>query len=70
MTTTVRGMASYFVWLNRSKESIVLDLKSERGLAVLKELVSRADVLVQNLAPGAIERLGLGADDALALTRG
>ena len=63
----VRGMASYFVWLNRSKESIVLDLKSEEGLVVLKELVSRADVLVQNLAPGAIERLGLGADAALAL---
>ena len=64
---SVRGMASYFVWLNRSKESIVLDLKSDRGRAVLKELVSRADVLVQNLAPGAIERLGLGPDAALAL---
>lgn len=63
----VRGMASYFVWLNRSKESIVLDLKSGSGRAVLQKLVSQADVLVQNLAPGAIERLGLGADDALAL---
>lgn len=65
--TKVHGMASYFVWLNRSKESIVLDLKSEHGLAVLRKLVSDADVLVQNLAPGAVERMGLGADDALAL---
>ena len=64
---SVHGMASYFVWLNRSKESIVLDLKSEPGLTVLKELVARADVLVQNLAPGAIERLGLGPDAALEL---
>ena len=63
----VRGMSSYFVWLNRNKESIVLDLKSDAGLAVLHELVSRADVLVQNLAPGAVERLGVGPDDALAM---
>ncbi|NMR31618.1 CaiB/BaiF CoA transferase family protein [Crystallibacter degradans] len=63
----VDGMASYFVWLNRSKESIVLDLKSESGLAVLRKLVEQADVLVQNLAPGAVERLGLGPDEALAL---
>lgn len=63
----VSGMSSYFVWLNRGKESIVLDLKSSAGMGVLRELVSRADVLVQNLAPGAIERLGLGPDDALAL---
>ncbi|MFJ6535209.1 CaiB/BaiF CoA transferase family protein [Paenarthrobacter sp. NPDC091711] len=65
--TKVDGMSSYFVWLNRGKESVVLDLKSEDGLAVLKELVSSADVLVQNLAPGAVERLGFGPDDALAL---
>ena len=65
--TKVNGMASYFVWLNRSKESIVLDLKSDHGLAVLRALVSTADVLVQNLAPGAVERLGLGPDEALAL---
>lgn len=65
--TKVNGMASYFVWLNRSKESIVLDLKSEEGIGVLKKLVGKADVLVQNLAPGAVERLGLGGDDALAL---
>lgn len=65
--TKVNGMASYFVWLNRSKESIVLDLKSDHGLAVVRALVSTADVFVQNLAPGAVERLGLGPDDALAL---
>ena len=63
----VEGMASYFVWLNRNKESIVLDLKSAAGLAVLKKLVSRADVLVQNLVPGAIERMSLGPDEALEL---
>ncbi|WP_309076392.1 CaiB/BaiF CoA-transferase family protein [Paenarthrobacter sp.] len=63
----VNGMASYFVWLNRGKESIVLDLKSAHGLEALKQLVAKADVLVQNLAPGAVERLGFGPDDALAL---
>lgn len=63
----VNGMASYFVWLNRGKESVVLDLKSAHGLAVLEQLVAKADVLVQNLAPGAVERLGFGADDALAI---
>lgn len=65
--TKARGMASYFVWLNRGKESIVLDLKSEQGLTVLKELVSQADILIQNLAPGAVERLGLGPDEALTI---
>ncbi|WP_125611557.1 CaiB/BaiF CoA transferase family protein [Specibacter cremeus] len=64
---SVHGMASYFVWLNRGKESVVLDLKSEAGLDALKRLVARADILVQNLAPGAVERLGLGPDEALAL---
>jgi itaconate CoA-transferase len=63
----VRGMSSYFVWLNRGKESVVLDLKSEDGARVMRSLVGRADVFVQNLAPGAVERLGLGPDDALAL---
>jgi itaconate CoA-transferase len=58
---TVNGMSSHFVWLNRSKESIALDLKSEDGLAAVRALVARADVFVQNLAPGAAERLGLGA---------
>jgi crotonobetainyl-CoA:carnitine CoA-transferase CaiB-like acyl-CoA transferase len=58
---SVHGQASYFVWLNRGKESIELDLKDADGQAVLTALLGRADVLVQNLAPGAAERLGLGA---------
>lgn len=56
---SVRGMSSHFVWLNRSKESIALDLKSEGE--TMRRLVARADVFVQNFAPGAAERLGLGA---------
>jgi len=55
-----RGMASHFVWVNRSKESLTLDLKQPPALAALKELVGKADVLVQNLAPGAALRMGLG----------
>jgi itaconate CoA-transferase len=58
---TVRGLSSHFVWLNRSKESVALDLKSESGITALKALVARADVFVQNLAPGAAARLGLDA---------
>jgi len=57
---TVKGMSSYFVWLNRSKESIALDLKTDAGQRVMQALVAKADVFVQNLAPGAAERLGLG----------
>jgi crotonobetainyl-CoA:carnitine CoA-transferase CaiB-like acyl-CoA transferase len=56
----VNGLASHFVWTNRSKESIALDVKDPEAREVLGELVSRADVLVQNLAPGASGRLGLG----------
>ncbi|RYC29124.1 CoA transferase [Lichenibacterium minor] len=55
----VRGMASHFVWCNRSKESLALDLKHPDAAGVLRGLVGRADVLVQNLAPGAAARLGL-----------
>ena len=58
---TVKGMASHFVWLNRSKESLTLDLKKEGAGEVLGRLLESADVFVQNLAPGAAERLGLGA---------
>ena len=58
---TVNGLSSHFVWLNRSKESVAVDLKSDHGRDVLRALVERADVFVQNLAPGAAERLGLGA---------
>ena len=60
--TTVHGHSSYFVWLNRSKESLTLDLKDPRGLSVLHQLLDGADVFVQNLAPGAADRLGLGTD--------
>jgi crotonobetainyl-CoA:carnitine CoA-transferase CaiB-like acyl-CoA transferase len=57
--TRVRGQSSHFVWTNRSKESLALDLKDSRGLEVLGALLARADVLVQNLAPGAAARMGL-----------
>jgi itaconate CoA-transferase len=63
---TVKGMSSHFVWLNRSKESIALDLKDEQGREVMRRLVASADVFVQNLAPGAAERLGLGAEELRA----
>ncbi len=56
--TTVNGLSSYFVWLNRSKESLTLDLKRPECADVLARLLSRADVVVQNLAPGASDRLG------------
>ncbi len=54
-----RGLSSHFVWTNRSKESLTLDLKHPEALEALKALVARADVLVQNLAPGAAARMGL-----------
>jgi itaconate CoA-transferase len=59
--TTVKGMASYFVWLHRGKQSLSLDLKSAAGLSILTSLIDRADVFVQNLAPGAAARMGLSA---------
>ena len=58
--TRARGMSSHFVWTNRSKESLTLDLKSPEGIDVLGKLIEGADVLVQNLAPGAADRMGLG----------
>lgn len=57
----VLGQSSYFVWLNRSKESVALDLKDARARQVVSTLIARADVFVQNLAPGASARLGLDA---------
>jgi itaconate CoA-transferase len=57
----VRGQASYFVWINRSKESLTLDVKHPEAKVILGRLLARADVLVQNLAPGAAARLGLSA---------
>ena len=61
-----RGQSSHFVWVNRSKESLALDLKNPKHLEVLKALVAKADVLVQNLAPGATQRMGLGATELMA----
>ncbi|MEV6108745.1 CaiB/BaiF CoA-transferase family protein [Streptomyces sp. NPDC051940] len=58
---SVHGQSSYFVWLNRSKESLTLDIKTPGGREVLERLLGGADVFVQNLAPGAARRLGLGA---------
>ncbi|MEW1649058.1 CaiB/BaiF CoA-transferase family protein [Streptomyces sp. NPDC091219] len=60
---TVNGEASYFVWLNRGKESAALDVKAPADRELLDALIARADVFVHNLAPGAVDRLGLGASD-------
>ncbi|MBA8824080.1 crotonobetainyl-CoA:carnitine CoA-transferase CaiB-like acyl-CoA transferase [Saccharopolyspora lacisalsi] len=59
----VHGTGAHFVWLNRGKESVAVDLKTAEGRSVVRNLVEHADVFVQNLAPGATERLGLGAAD-------
>jgi crotonobetainyl-CoA:carnitine CoA-transferase CaiB-like acyl-CoA transferase len=59
----VNGDSAYFVWLNRGKESIALDIKAPADAALLRRMVSRADVFVENLAPGAAARAGFGADD-------
>src|SRR5256884_8367156 len=59
---TVKGQSSHFVWTNRSKESLALDVKHPAAARILEKLLARADVFVQNLAPGAVERLGLGAE--------
>ena len=56
------GHSAYFVWLNRGKESIALDLKSEEDARLLSSVIASADVLVQNLGPGVMERLGFGAE--------
>ena len=58
----VKGMASHFVWVNRSKESLSLDVKHPEATVILDRLLEKADVLVQNLAPGAAARLGLSFD--------
>ena len=63
---TVKGLSSYFVWLNRSKESLTLDLKHPAAQTVLPRLLERADIFVQNLAPGAADRLGVAAADLRA----
>lgn len=58
----VKGQASYFVWLNRGKESLTLDIKNPDDKALLERLIAKADVFVQNLAPGATTRAGIGAE--------
>ena len=63
----VHGQASYFLWLNTGKESIALDLKQAEDLALMKRLIAKADVFIQNLAPGAVDRLGLGSTALRAL---
>ena len=57
----VHGLSSYFVWLNRGKQSLTLDFKQKEDLALLHRLIDKADVLIQNLAPGAAERAGFGS---------
>src|SRR5258706_15508002 len=59
--STVKGQSSHFVWTNRSKESLTLDVKHPAAQPILRKLLGQADVFLQNLAPGAVERLGLGA---------
>jgi itaconate CoA-transferase len=58
----VKGMSSHFVWLNRTKESLTLDLKRPEAIEVLRGLLTRADVFIHNLAPGAMARLGFGSE--------
>ncbi len=66
MDRTVQGLSSHFVWTNRSKESLALDVKHAQAKEILARLLATADVFVQNLAPGAAERLGLGAAELRA----
>ena len=63
---TVKGLSSHFVWTNRSKESLALDVKHPQAREILARLVGKADVFLQNLAPGAVDRLGLGAAELRA----
>ena len=60
--STVKGMSSHFVWLNRTKESLTLDLKRPEAIEILRGLLTRADVFIHNLAPGAMARLGFGSE--------
>ena len=61
------GDAYYFMMYNANKRSITVNLKEERGLALVKEMVKKADVFAENFAPGAVERLGLGYDVVSAI---
>ena len=64
---TVKGQSSHFAWVNRSKESLALDLKNPADLASLKTLLTKADVVLQNFRPGVIERLGLDYEAVKAI---
>ena len=61
--SVVHGESAYFVWLNRGKESLILNIKAETDAALLQNILSKADVFIQNLAPGATTRAGLSSDD-------
>ncbi|MEE9313415.1 MAG: CaiB/BaiF CoA-transferase family protein [Rhizobiaceae bacterium] len=61
-----KGSSAYFVWLNRGKESIALDLKAAADVTILRNMIATADVFIQNLAPGVMARLGLGLDELRA----
>ena len=61
-----KGQSSYFVWLNRGKESVALNLKQADDLQILKNMISKADIFIQNLMPGALERLGLSSAELRA----
>jgi crotonobetainyl-CoA:carnitine CoA-transferase CaiB-like acyl-CoA transferase len=61
--SVVKGQSAYFIWLNRGKRSVELDLSTEAGIRVMSALLGTADVFVHNLGPGAVERLGFGWDD-------
>lgn len=65
--TTVRGLSSHFVWLNRSKESLTLDLKQDAAKDILRRLLATTDVFIHNLAPGAVDRLGFASGSLRAL---
>ncbi len=62
----VLGQSGYFLWLNRSKESLSLDVKKTESKKILTKLIAKADIFIQNLAPGAAKRLGLGAEELMA----
>lgn len=61
--TRVKGQSSHFIWTNRSKQSMTLDLKHDSAPPIIDKLLRQADVLVQNLAPGATKKMGLSYED-------
>ena len=65
----VKGESAYFVWLNRGKESLAIDIKNSEDLKLLKKIIASADIFIQNLAPGASDRAGLGSKDMRDLNK-